>query len=64
MTVDLLIQPKPPVTDEEIAFIADVDVLSAGNECSCSTAMTIRSDRHETGPDIYPSGPCFMGGHC
>jgi hypothetical protein len=36
MTVDLMIQPKPPVLDEEIAFVADVDVLSQGNECSCS----------------------------
>lgn len=33
MTVDLLIQPRPPVPDDEIAFIADVDALSDGNTC-------------------------------
>lgn len=36
MTVDLLLQPKPPVQEGDIAFITDVDALSEGNLCSCS----------------------------
>jgi hypothetical protein len=36
MTVDLLIEPKPPAPEDEIAFVADVDALSGGNVCSCA----------------------------
>jgi hypothetical protein len=34
--VDLVLQPAPPVLNEEVTFVPDVDALSEGNVCSCS----------------------------
>jgi hypothetical protein len=36
MTVDILLEPKPPMPEDDITFVADVDALSEGNLCSCA----------------------------